>query len=224
VKRPRPTRACRAAALAAALLAAPAPARGATWSVQLFLGGALNLRTPLTIRQDGEPRVRLRARWETRPFENPVYYGVGVARRDGGREWSLELVHHKVYLANPPPEVQDFSVSHGYNLVLLSRGIEIGRGVWTRIGAGAVVAHPESTVRGRKLPQDGGPLGLGYHLAGPALAAGVEARVPLGDRFRVALGGRASAAYAVVPVEGGSARVPNVALHATAGLGGDVVR
>jgi hypothetical protein len=209
----------------AALLAAAQAAAGAEWGVQILFGGPLNLRTPLTVRQSGEPDVHVRARWATRPFESPIYYGVGGFRRDGGREWALELLHHKLYLQNPPPEVQRFSVSHGYNLVLASYGIELARGIWTRLGAGAVVAHPESTVRARAFDERRGLFGLGYHLGGPAVSAGLEGRVPLGtDRLRLALGGRVTGAYAVVPVEGGRAQVPNVALHATAGIDGALAR
>jgi hypothetical protein len=212
------------AAATAVLASAARAAEDASWGAQLFVGVPLNFRTPLVIRQRGEPDLRVRARWATRPFERPLYYGVGVFRRAGGREWSAELVHHKLYLRNPPPEVQDFSVSHGYNLVLLGHGVEVSPGVWARAAAGVVVAHPESTVRGRTLPQTGGPFGRGYHLDGPALSLGLEGRVPVGDRLRVAVGGRLTGGYAVVPVEGGSARVPNVALHATAGVAGDLVR
>jgi hypothetical protein len=162
----------------AALLAVAQPAAGAEWGVQLLFGGPLNLRTPLTIRQGGEPDVHVRARWATRPFESPIYYGVGGFRREGGREWALELLHHKLYLRNPPPEVQRFSISHGYNLVLASYGIELAHGIWSRLGGGAVVAHPESTVRGRTLDEGRGLFGLGYHLAGPAVSARGSRRVP----------------------------------------------
>jgi hypothetical protein len=222
--------AARAALLASALAAQLAPARPAgaegetAWGARLFVGVPFNLPTPVRIRQSGEPDLRFRGRFSTRPFEAPWYYGAGLFRRAGGHEWSAELVHHKVHLENPPPEVQAFSISHGYNFVLLGHGVEVSPGVWARVAAGAVVAHPESTVRGKELRQDGGPFGRGYHLAGPALAAGIEGRVPLGDRARLALSARLIGGYAAVPVADGSARVPNLALHATAGLDADVVR
>lgn len=213
-----------AAALAAALALPARPARAETsWGARVFVGVPFNLPAPVRIRQAGEPDLRFRARWETRPFERPWYWGVGLFRRAGGREWSGELIHHKIYLRNPPPEVQDFSISHGYNFVLLGHGVEVAQGVWARAQAGAVIAHPESTVRGKPLREAGG-LGGGYHLAGPALAAGIEGRVPLGDRARLALGARLVGGYAFVPVADGSARVPNLAVHATAGVDADVVR
>jgi len=212
------------AALTAFALAAPARARTeeTSWSVQLLVGVPFNFPARVKIRQEGAPDLRFRGRFATHPFESPWYYGVGAFRRSGGREWSAELVHHKVFLENPPPEVQAFSISHGYNLLLAGLGVEVAPGVWARGAAGAVIAHPESTVRGRTLPDRGGI--RGYHLAGPALSVGLEGRVPMGERLRIALGGRMTAAQATVPVEGGSARVPNVAFHATAGLAGDLVR
>lgn len=213
------------ASLLAGVLLAPAPAGAETsWGAQVFLGVPLNFPAPVRIRQRGEPDLRFRGRFATYPFQPPWYWGAGLFRRAGGSEWSVELVHHKLYLQDPPPEVQAFSISHGFNLLLAGLGREVTPGVWVRGGAGVVIAHPESTVRGRALPQDGGLLGGGYHLAGPALSAGIEGRVPLGDRARLALGARLAGGYAFVPVAGGSARVPNLAVHATAGVDADVVR
>jgi hypothetical protein len=212
-----------AAAIAALLAAAPAGAE-TSYGVQLLLGVPFNVPTPLTIRQRGEPDLHVTARYATHPFSLPLYLGVGVFRREGGHEWSLELIHHKLYLENPPPEVGSFSISHGYNLVVLSHGFEVSSGVWARAGGGLVVAHPESTVRDETWPQNGGPFGLGFRFAGALLSAGVEGRIPLGDRLRLAIGGRLTGAYASVPVVNGTAIVPNVAFHATAGLDGDVLR
>lgn len=214
-----------ALALALALLGAAGPARGETaWGAQVFLGVPFNFPMPVRIRQEGAPELRFRGRFATHPFEAPWYWGVGLFRRAGGHEWSAELVHHKLYLEDPPPEVQAFSISHGFNLLLAGYGREVTPNVWARVAAGAVLAHPESTVRGREHPQDGGLFDTGYHLAGPALSAGLVGHVPLGDRVRLSLGARLVGGYAVVPVSGGSARVPALGVHATAGVDGDVVR
>lgn len=204
--------------------AAAEGASGSAWGAQVFLGVPFNFPAPVRIHQDGQPDLRIHGRFATHPFESPWYYGVGLFRRRGGDEWSLEFIHHKVHLQNPPPEVQAFSISHGYNFLLLGFAKEVTTGVWARVGGGVVIAHPESTVRGRALPQSGGAFGSGYHLAGPALGAGIEGRAPVGNRARIALGARLVGGYARVPVSGGWASVPNLALHATAGLQADVVR
>jgi hypothetical protein len=199
----------------AAEMAEPEP----TWSLLLSGGGAWSADTPLEIRQRGAPDLRFTARWETRSFTAPPYYAVAVAWRRGGHELALELVHHKLHLVNAPPEVGRFAVSHGYNLLLLGYGHRVARRLWTRFGAGLVAAHPESEVRGEVLPQDQGPFGLGYHLTGPALSLLVEWRLPVAGPLYAAAGARLTAAWAQVPVVDGSADVPNVAAHATIGLG-----
>jgi hypothetical protein len=224
-RRFRPSRPARFAVALVALVAAAPAVAGAeetSWGVQLLVGGPLNVRTPLTIRQDGEPELRVsRARWRTEPFRSPLYYAIGVFRRDGAREWALELLHQKLFLVNRPPEVERFSVSHGFNLVTVSRGFRQADGVWARLSAGAVVAHPESTVRGRAYPQDRGLLGRGYHLSGATIGVGVQGRLPAGTTFQGVAEARVTASYAVVPVAGGRARVPSVSLHLLAGGGGE---
>lgn len=208
-----------AAACACAAVAGGGPAAAAEWSLQLSGGAVWNLRTPLELRQDGAPDLRVSARWETRPLEAPPYWGLAFARRDGRHELALELVHHKLYLVNPPPEVGHFSVSHGYNLLLLGYGHRVRGRLWARAGGGLVVAHPENEVRGERLAQDQGVFGLGYHFTGAAASFLLEWRVPLVGPLYAAAGARATAAWAVVPIADGTADVPNVAGHATLGLG-----
>ncbi len=149
------------------------------WSVQASVGTALNLPTPLTIRQSQGDDLRLRARYRTRAFQFPLYYALRVTRWDGDRAWALELRHHKLFLENPPDEVQQFSVTHGYNLLTVCR-LRRDHGFVTGVGVGVVIAHPENVVRGRVLEETGGPLGGGYYLAGPTAAVLVAREVPLG--------------------------------------------
>jgi hypothetical protein len=177
-----------------------------------------NLETSLEIRQEGFETLEIDADYETRPFESPFYYSLraGWWRSRGG--WELELIHQKIFLQDPPPEVQGFAISHGYNLVTVNRAWE-ARGLVWRLGAGAVLAHPENEVRGRVLDPEDTNLGGGYHLTGPALQAGVEKRFRLGESWFLGLEGKATAARAVVPVAGGEAEVPNAALHALLGIG-----
>jgi hypothetical protein len=208
--------AVRVCALVAALVPAAAPA--AEWSLHAAVGFPFDLPLRVTIRQAGEPPVRFRARWETRPFEAPPYYDLRVSRRAGGSEWSVDLLHHKLHLTNPPPEVQRLGVSHGYNLVFVSHAREVGRDVWGRVGAGLVIAHPESTVRGRTL-EGGGPLGGGYHPAGPTIAAGAERRFAPAGPLLLSVQGLATASWARVPVADGHATVPDVAVHLLGGVG-----
>ncbi|BDG03395.1 hypothetical protein [Anaeromyxobacter oryzae] len=211
----------RAAAAAAGLALAARAGADPAWSIRVLGGGAWSPRTRLDVEQNGEPDIRVQASWDHKPFEAPLYWVVGFARRNRGREWSLELIHDKLYLENPPPEVQEFTLSHGWNLLLAGYGYEVQPGLWIRGGAGPVISHPENIVRGRTNVQNTGV--DGYHLSGAALWAGLEERISFW-RMEVILGVRGTAAYAEVPIAGGFARVPNLAFHANLGLAFDLVR
>lgn len=196
----------------------PGAAVAADWSFQAAVGFPFDFSLPLTIRQSGEAPIRVHPHWKARSFELPLYWDLRVARRSGGGEWSLDLLHHKLYLVNPPPEVEDFTISHGFNVLFASHAREVARDTWARAGAGLVIAHPESTVRGRTF-EGGGPLGGGYYPAGPVLVLGAERRFfPAGGLF-FSLQGLAMAGWARVPVAGGSATFPDLSVHALGGIG-----
>jgi hypothetical protein len=188
------------------------------WSVEVFGGTALSFPTPLRVDQNGEPGIRLTARYATRPWTGAPYYAYRVGRHAGSSGWEVELVHHKLYLRDPPPEIQHFEVTHGFNLILLNRVTRRGR--WNgRLGLGPVVAHPENEVRGRRLDSGRGGLGGGYHLSGVAGQAAGSRVLPIGGGFRLVAEAKVTGAYARVPVAGGTATVPNVAVHWLMGIG-----
>jgi hypothetical protein len=132
----------------------------------------------------------------------------------GERAWEFSLMHHKIYLANPPPGVSDVSVSHGFNIVSLNRAFKTGD--WTyRFGAGPVVTHAEATILGTKYD---GP----YRLAGAGLLAATGRRFHVGRSTWLAIEGAATAAYAAPKLPGpreGELRVSNFALHGMLGIG-----
>lgn len=212
-----------ASAMVAVAAVATAAGTERRWAAEAHLGGAWSLPLPLAVRQPGHDDLRFRARWDTRALDPPLYYVARLATRRGERGWALDLTHHKVHLANPSAEVPDFAISHGYNLVTLHR--LRAREPWRLgFGAGVVIAHPESEVRGRRHDERGGLFGTGYHLAGPTvgvLASWLPAR--RAGPYPVAEA-RLTASYASVPVAGGHARVPNVALHVTIGAGWEGAR
>ena len=203
------------AALALGVRSAHAEPR---WGVSASLGAAWNLPTPLTIRQAGFSDLRVRARYDGQSFRRPWYYALRVERTDRGQGWALAFVHHKLHLTNPPAGVEEFTVSHGFNLLILERSWQ-ERGVRRSLGCGMVIAHPENVVRGKKLAERGGFFGRGYHASGALLSAALGREVPLRGRWFLPLEGRATAAWARVPVVDGHATVPNLALHALAGIG-----
>jgi hypothetical protein len=210
---------CGAALLSAAAALAPAEARSQQprWGVELALGGAASLGSTLRVEQGGQPPLELDADWETRSLEAPLYYAVRVSRSGQRGGWALRLVHHKLYLRDPPPEIERFSISHGYNLLTLERGFFVsGFELWA--GVGVVIAHPESSVRGLDQPQDQDGIGGGYHATGPTVALAAARKVALGRRLAIVPELRFTLSRAHVPVADGEAWAPNAAVHFTIGL------
>jgi hypothetical protein len=201
--------------LAAGLLAAaaliPSPA-AADWRIEAFTGTAGNFTTPLTVHQDGRPELRMDARYDTRPFTGSPYDSARIGWWKGSSGWELQLLHHKLYLANPTPEISALEISHGYNMLTLSRAAS-WRGFTLRGGAGLVVTFPETTIRGRTRAT------LGYDLSGLTVAAGVGRRWPEAARLSLAGEVRLTLSWATIPVFEGDADVPNRALHFLVGLG-----
>lgn len=203
-----------AVACIAALLFIPGPGRAT--ELHAFAGATFDARTPLTISQDGWPDLRFTARYDSRSFERPLYWAVRVIQDVRGRSWALDFVHQKLFLANPPPEVQRFAISHGFNLLTVGRLWPV-RGFTALTGGGILIAHPENEVRGMPLDEGGRP--GGYVVTGPVLAVGLGRSLRVHDRFFVSIEGRATVARAHVPVADGEARFTNAALHGLGGLG-----
>jgi hypothetical protein len=213
-----PVRAAAACALIAALLAGARPAAAAVWSLEAFLGTSFSAHSKLTVRQEGEPVLEHTAHWETRPFNDSPYYALRLAR--WGERWGLhlDLLHHKIYLDNPTPEIQKFEITYGYNLVSIAPAWRSG--AWTLfVGVGPVLTNPSSIIRNQERRHEGGLLGTGYHVDGVHAQLGVNRRFRVGDTFFLTADLRGSAAWANVDVAGGEADVPNYAVHLLIGIG-----
>jgi hypothetical protein len=208
---------CRAALVAAILGAASPLPIAAQLFAEAYVGTAFSASTRLRVKQRGAPDISVTADYATRPFEGSPYYAWRIGYWSGGTGWAIGLVHHKLYLDNPPPEIERFEISHGFNLLTLTHGWRWGS-TSVRAGGGPVVAHPETVVRGRSTDPDGGPFGGGYYITGPSLQAVVGRYIPLHSNFALAIEGMVSGSRARIPVADGHATVPNFALHVHLGL------
>src|SRR5690606_27263758 len=91
------------------------------WSLEYHFGGALNMKLPLTIVQDGYPDIYIaKADFASESFTGPHYWNWKAAKWFGKHGITIEGLHHKIYLRNKPDEVQRFGISHGYNMCILS--------------------------------------------------------------------------------------------------------
>ncbi len=190
----------------------------AAWTLEASLGSAWSVPSPLSIHQYGQKRERLHflARYATKPLVESPYYAWRIAKWKNGAAWEFELVHHKLYLENPPAEVQHFEISHGYNLITINRAKVRGNLIW-RYGVGVVATHPETTIRGNKLPWGDGL--NGFYVSGPTVQVAVGRKFPLWGKLFAVLEGKWSASYATIPIYDGNAYVPNMALHWLFGFG-----
>lgn len=185
---------------------------------ELFIGTSVSVPTPLHITQEGEEDLDFTAHYGTRPFLDTPYYAARLGFWSGTRGWLIDFIHHKVYLENPPPEVEGFNISNGFNILALSRGWKRDKLVFT-IGAGPVITHPETIVRGRTIERNRGFIWDGYFLSGGSIIGSANRRFPITSHFFLSIDGRLSASYVRVPTAGGHASVPNLAFHGHGGLG-----
>ena len=205
-------------AFALALTAGPARIEAADVGFEVFPGAPLILASSLDISQDGHPDLNIDPDFATEPLEPPWYYALRLSLWRGDRAWAVDLLHQKLMLRDPPPEVQHFEISHGYNIFTVQR-------LWLRgatvlsAGAGVVVAHPENTVRGLVLDEKTGLGGWGYHMAGFAISGGVGRRIPMGEHFHLAGETRLVASRVEVPVANGRAVASDLTAHFLLGVG-----
>src|SRR3970040_349567 len=92
------------------------------FSLEFMTGTAFNFPTPLTVQQAGQPDIHLTAEYDTKPFgPSTPYYAWRASLWEGAGAWEVGQVHHRLFLKNPPPEIEYFAVHYGYNLFYLGR-------------------------------------------------------------------------------------------------------
>ena len=231
------------AASALFMCLAVAPPAFADWTIGGFLGGVRTQETSLRLIQPlAATDISLSpVHYRSESLKPPLYYSYRVAYFPRSRWFGIEgeLIHLKVYadttrltrvnglLAGQPSEgwvpmssvIEEFSISHGINLVLINAVARRGIGVdqsgyprWTltgRLGAGTSRPHPESTIGGRHFQR--------YEWGAPSVqvAAGVEMRV---IRILSLVGeSKFTRTDQAVTVVDGTARTPLTTHHFVAG-------
>ncbi len=196
------------------------PNAHASRTFELFGGSVYNMTTPLRIRQTGYDEIKLNARYGAQSFVPPIYYALRFAKWKNNSGWELECIHHKLYLSSKSPEIQYFSVSHGYNLFTLNHARKY-KGCIFHSGAGMVIAHPESMIRGKKFSETGGIFHQGYYISGPVIQGAFGKRFSLHEKIFLSFEAKLTGSCARVPIQNGHAVVTNVSIHGLCGLGYD---
>jgi len=199
----------------------PNSLRAEDFSLEIMGGSALNFPTPLTVRQSGYPDIHLTANYDTKPFgPYTPYYAWRASFWNGQEAWEIGQVHHRIFLTNPPPEIQVFAIHFGYNYFFLGHAWKRG-GLIYHLAVGPIIANPENTVRGLKLHTAGtGLFDAGYDFSGIGAEASLSKNIYLSNNFFISLEAAFIAGWAWwVPIVDGSADVPNTALHGHIGTG-----
>jgi hypothetical protein len=190
------------------------------WSFELHGGEVYNLPLPLTIRQQGYPDIKLTAHYSSEPLILPLYADSRLIRWQNGKSWELEFLHHKLYLDNTTAEIQKFSISHGFNMIMVNRGFN-RKAYQYRAGVGIVLTHPESVIRGQAFGDATNDWDLGYFISGPVANLSVGKQFRLNNRFYMNAEAKTTLAYINVEVADGNAEVINIAFHLVLGIGVD---
>jgi hypothetical protein len=202
------------AGLVGLLVASPAASQ---WRGEVWLGDAWSLSTPVTFQQINQPAISAQADWSTRPYAPAWVYAYRLARWSGRSAWAFEVMHHKIYMDNPPPGVAYLRVTNGVNFLLAERLWR--RGGWEYgFGAGPILAVPVSSVRGLIYDNAHGFLHSQYELAGPGIQINLARRLQLLPFTSGSLAVKATAAYLYLHIADGHATTPNFALHLQYGL------
>jgi hypothetical protein len=201
----------------------PLPLGAEGLTLELLTGSALNFPTDLTVRQAGSPDLRLTAHYDTDPFgAGTPYYALRALFWEGQEAWEVGMLHQRLFLKDPPPEIQFFAIHYGYNFFLFGRAWRTGEFILHATG-GPILTSPENTVRGKVYYTSDGLLGSGYHLSGFGMTGSLSRDLRLGTQtFLVLDVGLSSGWTWGVPVADGSADVPNLALHFHLGFGVDL--
>ena len=184
-------------------------------------GVPFNAPTKLVIEQNGYDDIVIRkARFESKEFVPPIYWDV----RLGYKSYSLQLMHHKLNLLNEHPNIQSFSVSHGYNMLLFGKSFPLRYFDYT-LGAGLVIAHPENTVNEQNV-EDNPNQGFaqkgyfkGYFIDAPVIYGAFQRRQSLWRGFFAVVESKVTWSRAWVNVYDGEARFWNLSAHFQFGLG-----
>jgi hypothetical protein len=190
-----------AAAAARAEMAERVRYRGDEFLFAAYGGAPYTYASDVRIERNGSAMTAHDVDWQGKPFDDPVYYGVRVARwlPESSFGTMVDFMHSKVYAPLDqrvklsgamdgkalPPEAaigdifHKLEFTHGHNLLTLSllrRLPSIGSFFSPYIGAGlgAALPHTEVQIKGVQGRT------YAYQYAGPAvqLVVGIEIRVP----------------------------------------------
>ena len=108
-------------------------------------------------------------------------------------------------------------------MIMINRGYD-KKNYQYRVGAGFVLTHPESKIRGYEFGSTGDDFDLGYFVSGPVINFAIGKSYRLGNRLFFNAEAKTTLAYAHIRVAQGHAEVVNIAFHIVLGFGFDFIK
>ncbi|MCW8825635.1 MAG: hypothetical protein OQK78_04345, partial [Gammaproteobacteria bacterium] len=194
------------------------------WEMSGGTGTGFSKKSPLAIYHPSGDIYIPEAKYETKAWSTLApYTDLRYARWNDDRQtaWEAEIHHHKLFLQNKPADVQEFAISHGYNLMTINH-------LWKwndyilRAGAGFVMTHPETRIYGNKYDAESGGF-MGFYVKGWTTQVAIEKRFPIQSGWLKGMSiyteAKLTTSRTTIPIaDGGTADVPNTALHGLVGL------
>lgn len=194
------------------------------WMFTTFLGHSFSANNHIHIHLEDQDDISKTAEYNTRPFVDSPYYIIRFDKWKADTGWGIELIHHKIYMANRPSNLEHFSLSDGFNLLLLNRNWKKESGDY-RIGAGATIAHPDVKLQGRERFHKAG--NDGFFIVGPTFQASHAKQLFKTKRYIVSLETKATIAYFKTRISDNSDEYVeglDTALHIALGFGSKPIK
>jgi len=188
------------------------------YTIDLMSGYVSNLRSPLLIQEQGKDNQVLLVDYKTESFSGLPYFLLRFNFHFADRALEVQFLHHKISMASPQGQLQQFEINHGFNIISFHYRLRMDF-FNLRFGAGAIIAYPESIVSGHSFSGSGGLLDSGYYLAGPALLVGANKEFAVSEKFYLSTEILVTTAWALVPIATGQAFASNFAVHFLLGGG-----
>ena len=189
------------------------------WLFSTYMGASVSMENQVAFHFEDRSDQVFKANWRNRSFTDSHWWSAKLDRWNGDKVNGFELIHHKIYLANPNDVVQSFSISDGYNLFYYNFGRKFDDHI-LRLGLGVIFAHPDVQIQGRDHYIVKGT--KGHHLAGPTVQLGYERWLWDNETNFVSLDTKLTFSYAKSPISPNRkeyAVVPDVAFHISIGVG-----
>ncbi len=190
------------------------------WHLSTFMGGSMSFPNHLKLNLEGLPDQSKDAIYSNKSFSDSHWWSFRLEDWHGERGSGLELIHHKIYLANTNDVIHDFSISDGYNLAYYNFAWKTSPSDRVRLGLGLAFGHMDATLGDRPRFHTSGL--SGHFLAGPTVQFNYEKWLWENDTNFISLDTKLTLAYARVPVSRDRreyADAPDIALHLSLGVG-----